>query len=92
VLIVVVVIFLSWPRSAGRHSRRHDSAVVVGVCSLMLIMGFSFNLLTLLAMVLAMGSCRRPHRGGGEHPRHLEEGRRRTGICRRAEIVGPVIR
>src|SRR6266700_1765227 len=56
VLIVIVVIFLFL---ASFRSVVIPVVTIplslVGVCSLMLVMGFSFNLLTLLAMVLAIG-------------------------------------
>src|SRR5258708_37519993 len=67
---------------------------LVGVCSLMLVMGFSINLLTLLAMVLAIGLVVDDAIVVVENiHRHLEEGKppvQAAMQCAR-EIVVPVI-
>ena len=67
---------------------------LVGVCSLMLMAGFSFNLLTLLAMVLAIGLVVDDAIVVVENiHRHLEEGKPpvQAAIQGAREIVGPVI-
>src|SRR6201986_943633 len=90
VLIVVVVIFLFLatfrsviiPLSLG------------GVCSLMLLAGFTFNLLTLLAMVLAIGLVVDDAIVVVENiHRHLEEGMPpvQASLKGAREIVGPVV-
>jgi len=95
VLIVVVVIFL--------FLASFRSVVIpvitiplslVGVCSLMLVMGFTFNLLTLLAMVLAIGLVVDDAIVVVENiHRHLEEGSTpvQAALQGAREIVGPVI-
>src|SRR6201999_1716920 len=65
-----------------------------GVCSLMLLAGFSFNLLTLLAMVLAIGLVVDDAIVVVENiHRHLEEGKPPVQAAMQGarEIVGPVI-
>jgi multidrug efflux pump len=67
---------------------------LVGVCSLMLVMGFSINLLTLLAMVLAIGLVVDDAIVVVENiHRHLEEGKSpvQASLEGAREIVGPVI-
>ena len=67
---------------------------LIGVCSLMLAAGFSFNLLTLLAMVLAIGLVVDDAIVVVENiHRHLEEGKPPVQACLQGarEIVGPVI-
>ena len=67
---------------------------LVGVCSLMLVMGFSINLLTLLAMVLAIGLVVDDAIVVVENiHRHLEEGKPPVQAAMQGarEIVGPVI-
>src|SRR6185295_17457278 len=69
-------------------------AVVIGVCTLMLAMGFTFNLLTLLAMVLAIGLVVDDAIVVVENiHRHLEEGKTpvQASLQGAREIVGPVI-
>src|SRR5215831_15155908 len=95
VLIVVVVIFLFL---ASFRSVVIPVVTIplslIGVCSLMLIMGFSFNLLTLLAMVLAIGLVVDDAIVVVENiHRHLEEGKApvQAALQGAREIVGPVI-
>src|SRR5215471_1764440 len=90
VLIVVVVIFLFL---ASFRSVTIPLSLI-GVCSLMLIAGFSFNLLTLLAMVLAIGLVVDDAIVVVENiHRHLEEGMPPVQAALRGarEIVGPVV-
>ncbi|MBV9981885.1 multidrug efflux RND transporter permease subunit [Bradyrhizobium sp.] len=95
VLIVIVVIFLFL---ASFRSVVIPVVTIplslIGVCSLMLIMGFSFNLLTLLAMVLAIGLVVDDAIVVVENiHRHLEEGKSpvQASLEGAREIVGPVI-
>lgn len=95
VLIVIVVIFLFL---ASLRSVVIPVVTIplslVGVCSLMLMMGFSFNLLTLLAMVLAIGLVVDDAIVVVENiHRHLEEGMPpvQASLKGAREIVGPVI-
>src|ERR1700742_1869312 len=95
VLIVIVVIFLFL---ASFRSVIIPVVTIplslVGVCSLMLIAGFSFNLLTLLAMVLAIGLVVDDAIVVVENiHRHLEEGMPpvQASLKGAHEIVGPVI-
>ena len=95
VIIVVVVIFLFL---ASFRSVMIPVVTIplslVGVCTLMLIAGFSFNLLTLLAMVLAIGLVVDDAIVVVENiHRHLEEGKPPVQAAMQGarEIVGPVI-
>src|SRR5712671_5365935 len=95
VLIVVVVIFLFL---ASFRSVVIPVVTIplslIGVCTLMLMMGFSFNLLTLLAMVLAIGLVVDDAIVVVENiHRHLEEGKSpvQASLQGAREIVGPVI-
>ena len=95
IIIVVVVIFLFL---ASFRSVIIPVVTIplslIGVCSLMLMMGFSINLLTLLAMVLAIGLVVDDAIVVVENiHRHLEEGnlRCRPRMQGAREIVGPVI-
>ena len=95
VLIVVVVIFLFL---ASFRSVIIPVVTIplslIGVCSLMLMAGFSFNLLTLLAMVLAIGLVVDDAIVVVENiHRHLEEGKPPVQAAMQGarEIVGPVI-
>jgi multidrug efflux pump len=95
VLIVVVVIFLF----LGSFRSILIPVVtiplsLVGACALMLAMGFSLNLLTLLAMVLAIGLVVDDAIVVVENIyRHLEEGKTpvQAALVGAREIVGPVI-
>jgi multidrug efflux pump len=95
VIIVVVVIFMFL---ASFRSVIIPVVTIplslIGVCSLMLIAGFSFNLLTLLAMVLAIGLVVDDAIVVVENiHRHLEEGKPPVQAAMQGarEIVGPVI-
>ena len=95
VLIVVVVIFLFL---ASFRSVIIPVVTIplslIGVCTLMLVMGFSINLLTLLAMVLAIGLVVDDAIVVVENIyRHLEEGKSpvQASLVGAREIVGPVI-
>src|ERR1700741_1537005 len=95
VIIVVVVIFLFL---ASLRSVVIPVVTIplslIGVCSMMLAMGFSFNLLTLLAMVLAIGLVVDDAIVVVENiHRHLEEGSPpvQASLQGAREIVGPVI-
>src|SRR6266446_3902100 len=94
VLIVVVVIFLFL---ASFRSVVIPVVTIplslIGVCTLMLMAGFSFNLLTLLAMVLAIGLVDDAIVVVENIHRHLEEGKPPVQAAMQGarEIVGPVI-
>ncbi len=95
VLIVVVVIFLFL---ASLRSVIIPVVTIplslVGACILMLAMGFTLNLLTLLAMVLAIGLVVDDAIVVVENiHRHLEEGKSpvEASLIGAREIVGPVI-
>lgn len=95
VVIVVIVIFLFL---ASFRSVIIPVVTIplslIGVCALMLVMGFSINLLTLLAMVLAIGLVVDDAIVVVENiHRHLEEGKSpvRASLEGAREIVGPVI-
>src|SRR6201987_1513715 len=95
VIIVVVVIFLFL---ASFRSVIIPVVTIplslIGVCSLMLIAGFSFNLLTLLAMVLAIGLVVDDAIVVVENiHRHLEEGKPpvQAAMIGAREIVSPAI-
>ncbi len=95
ILIVIVVIFLFL---ASLRSVIIPVVTIplslIGVCSLMLMMGFSINLLTLLAMVLAIGLVVDDAIVVVENiHRHLEEGKPPVQAAMQGarEIVGPVI-
>ncbi|NYG45113.1 multidrug efflux pump [Bradyrhizobium sp. IAR9] len=95
VVLVVVVIFLFL---ASLRSVIIPVVTIplslVGVCSMMLALGFSFNLLTLLAMVLAIGLVVDDAIVVVENiHRHLDEGAPplQAAIRGAREIVGPVV-
>ena len=95
VIIVVVVIFLFL---ASLRSVVIPVVTIplslIGVCTLMLALGFYFNLLTLLAMVLAIGLVVDDAIVVVENiHRHLEEGKPpvQAALKGAREIVGPVI-
>ncbi|KYK45367.1 acriflavine resistance protein B [Bradyrhizobium liaoningense] len=95
VLVVVVVIFLFL---ASLRSVIIPVVTIplslVGVCSMMLALGFSFNLLTLLAMVLAIGLVVDDAIVVVENiHRHLEENAPPLEAAMRGarEIIGPVV-
>ena len=93
IVIVVIFLFLASLRSVIIPVVTIPLSLV-GVCILMLAMGFSFNLLTLLAMVLAIGLVVDDAIVVVENiHRHLEEGKSpiRASLEGAREIVGPVI-
>ncbi|UVO35972.1 efflux RND transporter permease subunit [Bradyrhizobium arachidis] len=93
VVVVVIFLFLASLRSVIIPVVTIPLSLV-GVCSMMLALGFSFNLLTLLAMVLAIGLVVDDAIVVVENiHRHLEEGAAPLQAATRGarEIVGPVI-
>src|ERR1700748_135511 len=93
IVIVVIFLFLATFRSVIIPVITIPLSLV-GVCTLMLIMGFSINLLTLLAMVLAIGLVVDDAIVVVENiHRHLEEGKPpvQASLQGAREIVGPVI-
>jgi multidrug efflux pump len=93
IVIVVIFLFLASFRSVIIPVVTIPLSLV-GVCSLMLVMGFSINLLTLLAMVLAIGLVVDDAIVVVENiHRHLEEGKSpvQASLEGAREIVGPVI-
>ncbi|MGY3237980.1 multidrug efflux pump [Bradyrhizobium sp. USDA 4472] len=93
VVVVVIVLFLASLRSVIIPVVTIPLSLI-GVCGMMLVLGFSFNLLTLLAMVLAIGLVVDDAIVVVENiHRHLEEGETplRAATSGAREIVGPVI-
>ena len=93
IVIVVIFLFLATFRSVLIPVVTIPLSLV-GVCSLMLIAGFTFTLLTLLAMVLAIGLVVDDAIVVVENiHRHLEEGLSpvQASLKGAREIVGPVI-
>lgn len=93
IVIVVIFLFLASFRSVVIPVVTIPLSLV-GVCSLMLALGFSINLLTLLAMVLAIGLVVDDAIVVVENIyRHLEEGKPpvQASLIGAREIVGPVI-
>ena len=93
IVIVVIFLFLASFRSVIIPVVTIPLSLI-GVCSLMLVMGFSINLLTLLAMVLAIGLVVDDAIVVVENiHRHLEEGKSpvQASLKGAREIVGPVI-
>ena len=93
IVIVVIFLFLASVRSVVIPVVTIPLSLI-GVSTLMLIMGFSFNLLTLLAMVLAIGLVVDDAIVVVENiHRHLEEGLSpvQAALKGAREIVGPVI-
>jgi multidrug efflux pump len=93
IVIVVIFLFLASFRSVIIPVVTIPLSLI-GVCSLMLVMGFSINLLTLLAMVLAIGLVVDDAIVVVENiHRHLEEGKSpvQASLQGAREIVGPVI-
>ena len=93
IVIVVIFLFLASFRSVIIPVVTIPLSLI-GVCSLMLMMGFSINLLTLLAMVLAIGLVVDDAIVVVENiHRHLEEGKPpvQASLQGAREIVGPVI-
>ncbi|NVN84529.1 MAG: MexW/MexI family multidrug efflux RND transporter permease subunit [Rhodopseudomonas sp.] len=93
IVIVVIFLFLASFRSVIIPVVTIPLSLI-GVCSLMLMMGFSINLLTLLAMVLAIGLVVDDAIVVVENiHRHLEEGKSpvQASLQGAREIVTPVI-
>ncbi len=93
IVIVVIFLFLASLRSVIIPVVTIPLSLI-GVCSLMLVAGFSINLLTLLAMVLAIGLVVDDAIVVVENiHRHLEEGKTpvQSALQGAREIVGPVI-
>ncbi|MBX9924878.1 MAG: efflux RND transporter permease subunit, partial [Hyphomicrobiaceae bacterium] len=93
IVIIVIYLFLASFRSVIIPVVTIPLSLI-GVCALMLVMGFSINLLTLLAMVLAIGLVVDDAIVVVENiHRHLEEGKSpvRASLEGAREIVGPVI-
>src|ERR1700716_3678409 len=93
IVVVVIFLFLASFRSVIIPVVTIPLSLI-GVCSLMLVMGFSVNLLTLLAMVLAIGLVVDDAIVVVENiHRHLEEGKPpvQAALQGAREIVGPVI-
>ncbi|MGY3197686.1 multidrug efflux pump [Bradyrhizobium sp. USDA 4509] len=93
IVVVVIFLFLASLRSVIIPVVTIPLSLV-GVCSMMLALGFSFNLLTLLAMVLAIGLVVDDAIVVVENiHRHLEEGAPPPQAAARGarEIVGPVV-
>ncbi|MGY3487646.1 multidrug efflux pump subunit AcrB [Bradyrhizobium sp. USDA 4011] len=93
IVMVVIFLFLASLRSVIIPVVTIPLSLV-GVCSIMLALGFSFNLLTLLAMVLAIGLVVDDAIVVVENiHRHLEEGRPPLQAATRGarEIVVPVV-
>jgi multidrug efflux pump len=93
IVIVVIFLFLASLRSVIIPVVTIPLSLI-GVCSLMMAAGFSINLLTLLAMVLAIGLVVDDAIVVVENiHRHLEEGKTpvQASLQGAREIVGPVI-
>lgn len=93
IVIVVIFLFLASLRSVIIPVVTIPLSLI-GVCALMMAAGFSFNLLTLLAMVLAIGLVVDDAIVVVENiHRHLEEGKTavQASLQGAREIVGPVI-
>jgi len=93
IVIVVIFLFLASFRSVIIPVVTIPLSLI-GVCIFMLALGFSFNLLTLLAMVLAIGLVVDDAIVVVENiHRHLEEGKSpvQASLIGAREIVGPVI-
>ncbi|WP_439373254.1 efflux RND transporter permease subunit [Bradyrhizobium sp. DASA03120] len=93
IVVMVIFLFLASLRSAIIPVVTIPLSLV-GVCSTMLALGFSFNLLTLLAMVLAIGLVVDDAIVVVENiNRHLEEGAPPLEAATKGarEIVGPVV-
>ncbi|WP_076862193.1 efflux RND transporter permease subunit [Bradyrhizobium mercantei] len=93
IVVLVIFLFLASPRSVLIPVVTIPLSLV-GVCSLMLALGFSFNLLTLLAMVLAIGLVVDDAIVVVENiHRHLEKGAPPMQAATKGarEIVGPVV-
>ncbi len=93
IVIVVIFLFLGSPRSVIIPIVTIPLSLV-GIMSVMLALGFSLNLLTLLAMVLAIGLVVDDAIVVVENVhRHMEEGKTplQSALVGAREIVGPII-
>lgn len=93
IVVVVILLFLGSFRSVVMPVVTIPLSLV-GVCSIMLALGYSINLLTLLAMVLAIGLVVDDAIVVVENiHRHIDEGQKpaRAAINGMKEITGPVI-
>ena len=93
IVIIVIFLFLGSPRSVAIPMVTIPLSLV-GIMSVMLMLGFSLNLLTLLAMVLAIGLVVDDAIVVVENVyRHIEEGRTavQAALIGAREIAGPVI-
>ncbi|MES2665550.1 MAG: efflux RND transporter permease subunit [Pseudomonadota bacterium] len=93
IVVVVILLFLGSFRSVLMPVATIPLALI-GVCSLMLVMGYSINLLTLLAMVLAIGLVVDDAIVVVENiHRHIEDGMTpaQASIVGMQEITGPVV-
>ncbi|GAB1363068.1 hypothetical protein MASR1M32_23040 [Rhodobacter sp.] len=93
IVVVVILLFLGSFRSVVMPVVTIPLSLI-GVCSIMLALGYSINLLTLLAMVLAIGLVVDDAIVVVENiHRHIDEGQKpaRAAIIGMKEITGPVI-
>ncbi len=93
IVVVVILLFLGSFRSVVMPVVTIPLSLI-GVCSIMLALGYSINLLTLLAMVLAIGLVVDDAIVVVENiHRHIDEGQKpaRAAIIGMQEITGPVI-
>lgn len=93
IVVVIIYLFLGSVRSALIPAVTIPLSLV-GAASLMLLMGFSINLLTLLAMVMAIGLVVDDAIVVVENVhRHIEEGRTpvQAALTGAREIVGPIV-
>ena len=92
IVVLVILIFLGSFRSVLVPIFTIPLSLI-GVCFILYMMGYSINLLTLLAMVLSSARRRRRHRRGGEHPPAPREGLppMQAAIVGMREIFMPVV-
>ncbi len=93
IVVVVILLFLGSFRSVLMPIVTIPLSLI-GVCAIMLVLGYSINLLTLLAMVLAIGLVVDDAIVVVENiHRHIDEGQKpaRAAITGMKEITGPVI-
>jgi len=93
IVVVVILLFLGSFRSVVMPVVTIPLSLI-GVCAIMLALGYSINLLTLLAMVLAIGLVVDDAIVVVENiHRHIDEGQKpaRAAINGMKEIIGPVI-
>jgi len=93
IVVVVILLFLGSFRSVVMPIVTIPLSLI-GVCAIMLALGYSINLLTLLAMVLAIGLVVDDAIVVVENiHRHIDEGQKpaRAAINGMKEIIGPVV-